>query len=144
MRKYQKRTGQFVVAVQLNLDCAINEDIPIWPYPLTLLRYRKWGSNQEAKPGDWLVNNDGEAYTIDHDTFAKTYIPLSQDKPGCYAKVGFVWARRADRQGTVPTKEGVSAYEYGDYIVANNEDGSDSYCMGAEKFHGMYEVAVRL
>jgi alanine dehydrogenase len=127
IQKFQKRTDQFVVAVQINLEEAG-------------LYYIKWGGKQMAKQGDWLVNSDGEVYTIDQDTFAKTYIPLSQDKPGCYAKTGFVWARVADKPGTVPTKEGISAFEPGDYIVANNEDGSDAYCVVAEKFREMYEA----
>jgi len=142
MKKYQKRTDQFVVAVQLDLYCAMNEDTPHGAYPVALLRYSKWGSNQEAKPGDWLVNNDGEVYTVDQDTFAKTYIPLSQDKPGCYAKTGFVWARQVWGSGSIQTKEGKSYYWAGDYVVANNEDGSDVYPVPREKFESMYEVAV--
>jgi hypothetical protein len=41
----------------------------------------------------------------------------------------------------VVTKEGESHYTEGDYLVYNNEDGTDPYCMGKEKFEAMYEPA---
>jgi hypothetical protein len=41
--------------------------------------------------------------------------------------------------GAVTTKEGQSRYDAGDYLVFNNEDGTDAYCMSAVKFEAMYE-----
>jgi hypothetical protein len=40
----------------------------------------------------------------------------------------------------VVTKEGKSHYQSGDYLVYNNEDGTDAYCISAAKFESMYEL----
>jgi hypothetical protein len=52
-----------------------------------------------------------------------------------------VWAERATQPGRVATKEGQSHYSAGDYLVSNNEDGTDAYCIAAAKFEAMYELA---
>jgi hypothetical protein len=39
----------------------------------------------------------------------------------------------------VATKEGQSRYAAGDYLVSNDEDGGDAYCITAAKFEAMYE-----
>ena len=31
-----------------------------------------------------------------------------------------------------------SDFRTGDYLVSNNEDGTDAYCMSAKKFESMY------
>jgi hypothetical protein len=51
-----------------------------------------------------------------------------------------VWAEKATRDGSTATKEGRSYYSAGDYLVYNNEDGTDAYCIGAAKFESMYEL----
>ena len=99
--------------------------------------YVKWGGQQRGKQGDWLVNNAGDVYTVDGDVFASTYRELS---PGVYLKTTPVFAAKAASEGCVETKEGVSEYRAGDYLVSNNADGSDGYCIGAEKFLAMYEL----
>ena len=48
-------------------------------------------------------------------------------------------AEVAAEAGSVKTKEGRSDYKKGDYLVFNNEDGTDAYCMDAVKFESMYE-----
>ena len=78
-----------------------------------------------------------ETYTIDAAVFAGTYRELS---PGVYGKSTSIWAHVAVEAGQVETVEGVSHYEAGDYLVSNNEDGSDAYCISAEKFAEMYEL----
>jgi hypothetical protein len=60
--------------------------------------------------------------------------------PGVYLKVTPIYAVKATGTGHVETKEGLSAYRAGDYIVSNNADGSDAYCISAEKFDAMYEL----
>lgn len=122
-RRYRKRADQYVIAVQLNLD-------------LTGFTYRKWGAEQRCKPGDWIVDNQGDVYTVDQDTFAETY---REKSPGIYVKTGVIWAERATQSGKVVTKEGISHYQAGDYLVSNKEDGSDEYCVSAGKFESMYE-----
>jgi len=122
-RKYQKKQNQPVTAVKLDLD-------------MDTLQYRKWGGLQRAKRGDWLVDNDGDVYTVDARTFARTYKRLRQ---GIYVKTTSIWAEVATQPGTIQTKEGASKYARGDYIVYNNRNGSDGYCVAAKKFRTMYK-----
>lgn len=124
-RRYRKKADQFVVAVRLDLDSAG-------------FTYRKWGSEQRCKPGDWLVDNNGDIYTVDGAVFARTYRSVG---PGTYVKTTPIWAEKADQPGSVATKEGRSFYNAGDYLVSNNEDGTDAYCISAAKFESMYEPA---
>ena len=122
-QKFVKRDPQFVVAVQLDLET-------------TGFTYVKWGSAQTCKPGDWLVNNDGDTYTIDRDTFARTYRSTG---PGTYVKTTPVWAEVARTAGDVRTKEGRTHYEAGDYLVYNQADGGDAYAVSKDVFERMYQ-----
>jgi hypothetical protein len=122
-QRYRKKADQPVTAVQLNLD-------------VEGFSYAKWGTLQHCKRGDWVVDNNGEVYTVDRDTFARTYRRL---RPGAYLKIAPVWAEAAEKTGAVKTKEGISHYERGDYLVSNNEDGTDAYCIAAKTFEAMYE-----
>lgn len=123
LRRYRRRPDQYVVAVPLRLETQG-------------LTYRKWGAEQHGKPGDWLVDNDGDIYTVDADVFTATYRQIRQ---GAYVKLTPVWAEVAREPGNVATKEGRTHYNRGDYLVYNNEDGSDGYAMSAEKFESRYE-----
>ena len=105
--QYKKRSSQFVIAVQLDLKTEG-------------FTYEKWGGTQKCKPGDWLVNNNGDTYTVDRETFARTY---KSTGPGTYTKVTTVWAEKAAEAGMVTTKEGATRYEAGDYIVSNEPNG---------------------
>jgi hypothetical protein len=124
-RKYKKKSASFVTAVQLDLDTEG-------------FKYKKWGGEQSAKKGDWLVDNDGDKYTVSRESFATTYDFVS---PGVYVKSAPVWAEIADKPGKVKTQEGETAYEAGDYLVSNDEDGRDAYAVTKEKFASMYELA---
>jgi hypothetical protein len=124
-RKYIKRTDQAVVAVPLALETSG-------------FTYEKWGSTQRCKPGDWIVQNDGEVYTVDRDVFARTYREVQR---GSYLKTTPVWAERAVQAGDVRTKEGLTHYDAGDYLVFNEEQGGDPYAVKADKFATMYEPA---
>jgi hypothetical protein len=42
---------------------------------------------------------------------------------------------------TLSIKVAVTAYEAGDYLVYNNEDGTDAYAMKPVSFKSMYEAA---
>jgi hypothetical protein len=123
LRRYRKRADRPVVAVRLDLET-------------DGFTYTKWGGEQRCKRGDWLVDNDGEIYTIDNDVFDRTYRRIA---PGQYVKTNRVWARVATEAGRIKTKEGLSAYQPGDYLVYNDAKGEDGYCMSPEKFAGMYE-----
>jgi hypothetical protein len=122
-QRYRRKADQFVTAVQLNL-------------PLNAFTYQKWGGEQQAKRGDWLVDNAGDVYTVDERSFANTYRCL---RPGVYVKTAPIWAEQASQAGVVQTKEGRSNYLAGDYLVSNNQDGSDAYSVTAEKFAALYE-----
>jgi hypothetical protein len=121
-RRYLRRPDRPVAAVRLALET-------------DGLLYRKWGGEQRAKAGDWLVDNEGDVYTVDGEVFARTY---RQVGPGAYVKSTPVWAARAPQAGSVRTMEGVTRYEAGDYVVSNTPDGSDEYAMPAEKFERLY------
>ena len=126
--RYKKKFDQSVIAVQLVLDT-------------DGFRYRKWGAEQHCKQGDWLVDNNGDIYTVDQQVFANTY---HQIKPGTYMKTTYVWAEVAEKEGIVKTNEGESHYKSGDYLVFNNEDGTDAYCIGADKFEAIYKLCERM
>jgi hypothetical protein len=127
-QKYVRRPDRPVAAVRLLLDTEG-------------LVYRKWGSEQRAKPGDWIVDNDGDVYTVDADVFDRTYRQVAEQGPGAYVKATPIWAERAQQPGSVKTKEGVTEYRAGDYVVSNNRDGSDAYAISAKKFEDMYTPA---
>jgi hypothetical protein len=50
-----------------------------------------------------------------------------------------VWAEAASEDGSIATKEGRTQYRKGDYVVFNDEDGTDGYAMSAKKFESRYE-----
>ena len=112
-----------VVAVQLSVDT-------------DGFTYHKWEGEQVCKQGDWLVNNHGDVYTIDQQTFADTYKQVSK---GLYFKPEPVWAEIAKNAGVVQTKEGSTSYVAGDYLVHNDEAGEDAYAVDRETFEAMYE-----
>jgi hypothetical protein len=124
-RKYKSKPTSFVTAVQLDLDTQG-------------FAYNKWGGPQVCKRGDWLVDNAGDKYTVAEEAFARTYEFIS---PGVYKKSAPVWAEVADKPGKVKTSEGETAYVAGDYLVSNNQDGSDAYAISAEKFRELYDAA---
>ena len=66
-RQYQRRKDQFVLAVQLALET-------------DGFAYRKWGAEQRCKSGDWLVDNDGDVYTVAEEEFARTYREIERGR----------------------------------------------------------------
>ena len=126
-RRYVRRPDRPVAAVRLALDT-------------TGLVYRKWGGRQHAKKGDWLVDNDGDVYTVNARSFARTY---RKTAVGAYVKKTPVWAARATTAGRVQTKEGLTRYRAGDYLVSNNRTGSDEYAIAAKKFKDLYILGGR-
>ena len=124
-RRYRKRPDRAVIAVQIDLDTPG-------------FTYHKWGGEQRCKAGDWLVDNDGDVYTVDRESFARTY---RQVGPGRWLKTSAVWAEVATSAGTLSTKEGGTHYEPGDYLVFNEPHGGDPYAVSRERFEGLYEPA---
>ena len=122
--RYVRRPDRPVAAVRLLLDT-------------DGFSYRKWGGEQRAKRGDWIVNNEGDVYSIDAESFARSYRQIAT---GAYIKTTPVWAERAQHAGSVATKEGVTHYQAGDYVVSNNSDGSDAYAIDAVKFETLYRL----
>jgi hypothetical protein len=123
--KYRRKADQAVTAIRLDLV-------------MDGLTYHKWGGAQRAKRGDWLVDNDGDIYSVDSKSFARTYRRVA---PGRYVKKTPVWAEVAAEPGSVSTKEGRTRYKRGDYIVYNERSGGDAYAITAAKFNAMYERA---
>lgn len=123
---YRRRADRIVTAVQIRLDSAGIE-------------YRKWGGPQRADPGDWLVDNEGDVYTVDAQSFASTY---EQIAPGQYRKCGTVWAEEASGPGEIATREGKTSYVAGDYIVYNDQEGRDGYAIARQRFESLYEPVV--
>jgi hypothetical protein len=124
--KYVKRPTQTVVAVQLALKTKG-------------FTYRKWGAVQRCKPGDWLVDNDGDVYTVDQSSFRRTYREVRR---GFYLKTTLVWAEVAAAAGSVTTKEGTTKYRRGDYLVFNEKKGGDAYAVRTQNFRTMYKRAT--
>jgi hypothetical protein len=125
-RRYRRRPDQAVTAVQLAL-----------PLEGAGFSYRKWGDVQRAQTGAWLVDNEGDVHTVSAESFAKTY---RQTGPGRWLKTTPVWAEQAEQAGDVATQEGRTHYEAGDWLVSNDEDGSDAYAISAAKFERIYEL----
>ncbi len=121
-KKYKKRADSFITAVRLALDTEG-------------FTYRKWDGVQTCKAGDWLVNNRGDTYTIDGESFAKTYREIG---PGVFVKHAEVWAIVAKSAGTISTKEGETRYRAGDYLVYNDEAGEDGYAVSKATFESQY------
>jgi hypothetical protein len=123
LQEYRRKERTRVTAVRLDFDTEG-------------FTYQKWGGTQRCKKGDWIVNNNSDAYTIDAETFERTYRMVS---PGLYEKIGSVWAELASEAGAIQTKEGSTAYSKGDYLVFNDPDQKDGYAMSSAKFHELYE-----
>jgi hypothetical protein len=123
--QYRRRDETDVIAVRLDLET-------------DGFTYRKWGGAQVCKRGDWLVDNAGDVYTVDAETFARTYAPVGR---GVYRKTAGVWAERATADGAIRTKEGVTHYRAGDWLVFNDADGADGYAMEEEAFRRLYAKA---
>jgi len=120
--RYMKRPSQAVAAVQLAVDTKG-------------FTYKKWGSVQRCRARDWIVDNDGDVYTVNRGSFRRTYRRVG---PGRYVKKTPVWAEVAAVAGRIKTKEGSTAYKRGDYLVFNQKNGADGYAVSAEKFKRMY------
>ncbi len=121
--RYRRRPDRPVAAVRLPLDS-------------DGLRYRQWGGEQFGKPGDWLVDNEGDVYTVDAGSFERSYRRVG---PGAYVKTTPVFAERATQAGSVATLEGRTHYAAGDWLVSNHADGSDAYAVAAMVFETLYE-----
>lgn len=73
---------------------------------------------------------------LDADVFARTYRQATA--VGTYVKTMPEWAEQAQRAGSVETREGVTHYEAGDYLVSNQSDGSGEYAVGVTTFESLY------
>lgn len=121
---YIKRPKYYVTAVQLDLE-------------FDTFEYHKWGGIQKSQPGDWLVNNGGDTYTVAKDYFRDNYQKIS---PGVFNKTGEIWAEIADENGSIKTIEGFSDYKKGDYLVFDCEEGGEGegYAIKKQLFERMY------
>lgn len=74
------------------------------------------GSTLWGQPGDWLVETDGERWTVDGEVFQRTYEHLEAD---VYRKVTPVLAAKLAHPDSVESREGVVNAERGDLLVCN-------------------------
>lgn len=122
---YRKKNNHQVTAIQLKLVT-------------NGLRYEKWGASQTAKADDWLVENNGECYTVAADVFARTYQQVSA---GRFVKVTVLQAYQASESGVLKTLEGSTRYQPGDYIVSNDPDNpADIYAVEKHRFEELYAM----
>jgi len=126
-RRYVRRRDRPVVAVRLAFKTA-------------RLVYSKWGGTQRARSGDWIVDNDGDVYTVSATEFARTYRRTGR---GTFVKITPVWAERAQRAGRVTTNEGGTSYAAGDYLVSNTWRGKHAYAIRPRMFKRLYELDKR-
>ncbi len=75
------------------------------------------GHHLEAQAGDWwVIGEDGSSRTVDPASFASTYEQVEAQE---YRRVGFVTAVEATERQMVPTREGNSIADPGDWIVTD-------------------------
>lgn len=128
LKKYYKKKSLIVNAMQIALpDCEVN--------------YKKWGGDQTAKSGDWIVENNGESYTVEEESFKNTYQHIKADQ---YKKTAPVWAEVTEQAGKISTKEGESEYSAGDYLVYNNADRTDGYATKKQDFESNYQTSEKI
>jgi len=125
--RFTPNPSNFAIAIKIDLNLT------------TDLFYHKWGDVQMASSGDYLVLKNGETYTIEESSFESTYSPIP-GQPGAYVKTGDVWAIVATEDGQITTKEGLTSFKAGDYIVSNDQLFEDTYAISRKKFDELYVV----
>lgn len=84
--------------------------------PLTW--YSERGAELHAAVGDWeLVDAAGARWTVAPATFARSYRPRSD---GRYEKHEMVQAVRLTEPAQIPTREGLSAANRGDWVLRDS------------------------
>ena len=111
-----------VVAIQIDFDNVT-------------LTYHKWGNDQKAVSGDWLVNTYGDVLTVNREIFARSYQAIGH---GQFLQTGHVWGKQAVEPGTLQTKNGKINYQAGDYLVFNDPEGNHGIVMKANVFPEFY------
>ena len=124
LKRYRRRERTAIIAVQIALDTEG-------------FTYKKWGDLQVARSGDWLVNNNGNVYTIDSEVFERTYTEVSD---GVYEKTAAIWAEKAQAAGKVRSTSGFTNYRAGDFVLFNDEDRADGWAMSEKEFGRLYEL----
>ena len=121
------RDLQDLVGIDLSSSLEITSD----------LGYRKWGGDQSASVGDFLVLNPAagnDLYTCEKTVMLSTYEEVT---PNEFLKTASIEAREATSSGEIRTLEGFSKFQPGDFIVTN--PGGDQYVISARNFHEMYD-----
>ncbi len=126
LKRYRRREMTTVTAVQIALET-------------DGFTYRKWGEEQVARAGDWLVNNNGNVYTVDGKEFGRSYIHV---RDGVYEKTAPVWAETALSDGKVRSTSGFTSFRMGDFIVYSDETKADGWAMSAKEFTRLYCLDV--
>lgn len=93
----------------------------------------KHGSLLSAQPGDWLLKEGGQEWTVARNIFEKTYTACGE---GEYVKSAPIRAVKLDAPAVISTLEGESEAKEGDYLASNPE--GDIWPIPAEEFERVY------
>lgn len=133
LKMYRRRDETSVTAIPLDLEAK-----PGAVVGSQLFSYHKWDARQICKRGDWLVHSGDDVYTVDRETFERTYVQFA---PGQFRKTSLVWAERAEKDGEISTKEGSTRYKAGDFLVYNQANRKDGYAVKLSTFNLLYVEA---
>lgn len=124
MKQYERRPDGLIIAIQIRLDLEAGG-----------IAYRKWDSEQWGKRGDWLINDDGDTYTVSAENFANDY-ELSES--GLYRNTAKVWAEEATGSGFVEIRGGTAPFVEGNMLVFSDPDRKEGQVFFYNKFNRLY------
>ena len=122
-----------------NLNKFVRRAIPVTAIQLDFdnvtLTYHKWGNDQKAVSGDWIVNNYGDVIAVNREIFARSYRAIGN---GQFLQTGHVWVKQTIEPGTLQTKNGKINYQAGDHLVFNDPEGNHGIVVKANVFSEYY------
>lgn len=122
-----------------NLNKFVRKAIPVTAVQIDFdkvkFTYHKWGAEQKATTGDWIVSTHGDVVTVPREIFARSYKTIGH---GQYLQTGNVWVRQTIEPGVLKTNSGQINYQAGDYLVFNDPEGNQGIVMKANTFTEFY------
>lgn len=91
------------------------------------------GATMQADPGDWMVEENGESWSVRDDIFRSSYRHLSGSQ---WQRSGTILARPAQPGETIDTPEGPTTAADGDWVVRGNH--GDHWPVPADVFARHY------
>jgi hypothetical protein len=125
--------------IMKNLNKFVRKAIPVTAIQIDFdkvsFTYHKWGSDQKATSGDWIVNTNGDIFTVPREIFARSYKMIGH---GQYLQTGDVWVRHTIEPGFLKTNNGKVNYKAGDYLVFNDPEGNHGIVVKPNIFTEFY------